>query len=86
MATDAPHSETISAADYVIGKFGGLAGTAKAIGKPVTTVQGWRDRGQIPQKHWKAIIAAAKARERLLTVDDFLLTHPAPSQERESAI
>lgn len=83
MATDALPPETISAADYVIAKFGGLAGTAKAIGKPVTTVQGWRVRGQIPQEHWRKLIDAAKARDKLITLEDFLKEHqPAPELSR----
>lgn len=77
--------ETISGAEYVIGKFGGLAATARAIGKPVTTVQGWSDRKRIPQDHWRKIIDAAKARDKLITIEDFLRSHPAPSQEESVA-
>jgi hypothetical protein len=79
------HTQTISAADYVIGKFGGLAGTAKAIKRPVTTVQGWRIRGQIPQEHWHKLIDAAKARDKLITLEDFLKSHPVPSQDMAQA-
>lgn len=74
----------ISGAEYVIGKFGGLAATARAIGKPVTTVQGWNDRKRIPQDHWQAIIDAAKARDKLVTIEDFLKSHPAPDMARAS--
>lgn len=76
---------TISGAEYVIGKFGGLAATARAVKKPVTTVQGWNDRKRIPQDHWQALIDAAKARDKLITIEDFLRAHPAPSKEGAAA-
>lgn len=82
-APDTP--KTISGAEYVIGKFGGLAATARAIGKPVTTVQGWSDRKRIPQDHWQALIDAAKAREKLIMVEDFLKSHPEASREMARA-
>lgn len=84
--TNAQHPpKLISGAEYVIGKFGGLAATARAIGKPVTTVQGWNDRKRIPQDHWQALIDAAKAREKLVTVEDFLKSHPAPAPDMARA-
>lgn len=71
----------ISPAEYVIRKFGGLTGLANATNTPVTTVQGWRERKRIPQDHWQKIISAAKARDRLLTLEDFLSDHPGDDQE-----
>lgn len=68
--------EMQSAAEYVISKFGGLTGTAKAIGKPVTTVQGWKERGQIPQAHWNDLISAAQERGQRIELSDFLSDHP----------
>lgn len=32
----------------IISKFGGVRPMARAIGKPVSTVQSWKDRGSIP--------------------------------------
>jgi hypothetical protein len=81
----------VSPAHYVIGKLGGLTKTANALGIPVTTVQGWRDRSRIPQDHWQALIAAAKGRGAVLSLSDFLKDHfeedrPAtPSETRERA-
>lgn len=85
MSTTTSPPETISGAEYVIGKFGGLAATARAISKPVTTVQGWSDRKRIPQDHWPAIIDAAKARDKLITFEDFMRSHPAPKTEGAAA-
>lgn len=69
-------SETsISPAEYVIAKFGGLTATAKAIGRPVTTVQGWKDRGQIPQSYWTQLLGVGVDRGLQLEVSDFLNRH-----------
>jgi hypothetical protein len=70
-------SNTPNLAADVVTKFGGLTGTARALStddKPfaVSTVQGWVERGKIPQEHWVALIAAAKASGKDLSVADFL--------------
>ncbi|WMT88252.1 helix-turn-helix domain-containing protein [Pelagibacterium sp. 26DY04] len=78
----------ISAAEYVIDLFGGLTATANILGKPVTTVQGWKDRGRIPTDHWPEIIKAADKRGKTLGVEDFIKTHrkrTAPKKEGEAA-
>jgi hypothetical protein len=75
----------LTPAQYVIGKFGGLTGTSKAISVPITTVQGWAERGRIPQNHWKALIHAAKANDKLLTFEDFLTDHPEPAHAGQAA-
>ena len=56
----------------VLETFGGLTKTARALNKPVTTVQGWKDRGQVPPEHWREIIAVAEANGKTLTLDDFV--------------
>lgn len=71
----------VSPAHYVIGKLGGLTKTANALGIPVTTVQGWRDRKRIPQDHWQTLIAAAKAEGFRLTLADFLQEHEIDAVE-----
>lgn len=84
----------LSPAAYVIGKFGGLTKTATALGIPVTTVQGWKDRGTIPQKHWSPLIDAAKNEGERIDLADFITLHvaetgtgasPSPKQERAQA-
>jgi hypothetical protein len=74
----------ITPAEFVIAKFGGLTATAKAIGKPITTVQGWKERGQVPQAHWLELIAAAKDTGETIDLADFLTSHPSPQMERAS--
>lgn len=64
-------------AEQIISKFGGLTGTAKAIGYPVSTVQGWGERGLIPLKHVPKLLEAARERNIDLTANDFL---PTPTE------
>ncbi|MEP0518529.1 MAG: hypothetical protein ABJO09_01170 [Hyphomicrobiales bacterium] len=64
-------------AEFVIKELGGLTKTARAI-RPdfaVTTVQGWRDRGRIPQTYWSDLITAAAKAGKILSVNDFLCSH-----------
>lgn len=68
----------ISPADYVIGRFGGIRKAARAIGIQPSTVQGWGKRGTIPQRHWDALIEAAKEIGTEITIPDFVTQHEAP--------
>lgn len=47
------------AADAVIERFGGIRPMAAKLGIPVTTVQGWKKRGQIPENRRADILDAA---------------------------
>ena len=58
-AAEAP-VDTLSAAT-VIERFGGIRPTAARLAVPVTTVQGWKERGRIPAARWAAVRAAARA-------------------------
>lgn len=78
----------VSPADYVIGKLGGLAKTASKIktakkpdGLSVSTVQGWRVRGRIPQDHWAPCIEAAEAEGHQIALADFLKEHEVEGEE-----
>lgn len=71
----------LSPAAYVIGRIGGLTKTATALGIPVTTVQGWKDRGSVPQKYWVPLIEAAKNEGSIIGLADFLKDH-AVDEER----
>ena len=78
----------ISPADYVIRKLGGLTATAGKIktakwpeGLPVTTVQGWKLRGRIPQDHWALCIEAAATEGEAIELADFLNDHAVEGEE-----
>lgn len=75
----------ISPAEFVIRKFGGLTKTANALGLAVTTVQGWGNRGRVPQEHWLPIIAAASEIDETIDLSDFLRTHVAPASKETAA-
>lgn len=74
----------ISPAEYVIGQIGGLTRTANALGLRVSTVQGWKMRGQIPQKHWIPLIEAANAAGKNVSLPDFLTEHEAPARPKKA--
>jgi hypothetical protein len=70
-------ADTQNIAETVVAKFGGMTGTARALSTDdkqfaVSTVQGWVERGRIPQDHWQRLMDAAKARDIELKVADFL--------------
>lgn len=69
-----------SPAENVIDSFGGLTKLARVLDCPVSTVQGWKERGKIPQDRWLQIIEAGKPLGICLVFDDFLLAQPAPEQ------
>jgi hypothetical protein len=72
-------------AETVIDKFGGLTGTATAIGVPISTVQGWKIRGRIPQDHWRKLMDAAKDRGETLNLTDFVGFETEPASEKAGA-
>lgn len=52
-------SETQTQAARIIGKFKSQAALARELGRPPTTVQGWKDRGFIPAHHQQEVLEAA---------------------------
>ncbi len=58
-------------ADAVVRAFGGLTPAARAIGAPISTVDGWRRSGRIPLWRRNQIIAAAE-REKVSLPTNFL--------------
>lgn len=66
-----------SPAEAVIENLGGLTKLARALDCAVSTVQGWKERGKIPQEHWLPIITVAKEQGIEITLEDFVLA-PQP--------
>lgn len=63
---------TMSQANRIISKFGGVGSLARALGHTnPTTVQGWAERGYIPPRQHNAVWEAAKAKHVSMTLADF---------------
>ena len=77
---DAANDEK-SPAEMIIERMGGLTKLARALGYPVSTVQGWKDRRSIPQDHWLSIMQAAKSAGVVLALEDFFTATPAEAAE-----
>ena len=65
----------------IIERFGGIRPMASKLGVAVTTVQGWKERGHIPEGRLPQIIAAAAE----LGVDIGLAKAPAPEPVKADA-
>ncbi|MTH66724.1 carph-isopro domain-containing protein [Paracoccus shanxieyensis] len=61
----------MSYAQHIIQKFGGVRATATAISRAPSTVQGWKDRGSIPDDQKLVVLEAAEALGLAVTRDDF---------------
>lgn len=72
------------AAEAVVERFGGIRPMATKLGVPVTTVQGWKNRGHIPDNRHAAIRAAAAAHDVDLTGLPSEPVTAAPAAEAES--
>lgn len=84
--------KTVTGAEYVITRAGGLTKTAKGVSQamnvrvPVTTVQGWKERNRIPQDYWMTMIDLAEANDQPVTLADFLVDHEVPDDEPAQAM
>lgn len=58
-------------AHRIIQKFGGVRATAAACCKAPSTVQGWKDRGRIPDAEKPLVLAAAVRNGIAISRDDF---------------
>ena len=58
-------------AERIIAAFGGLTKTAQALGLPVTTVQGWKERGYIPAPRQGRVLSRARDLGVDITETDF---------------
>jgi len=48
---------------------------ANDTGLPRERVKKWRQRGQIPNKHWPRVLDALKRKGKKLSADDLLVMH-----------
>ena len=69
----------------VIGAFGGIRPMANKLEVPVSTVQGWKERGVIPETRHDEIRAAAKAHEVALDDGDLDASAEAPPETPSAA-
>lgn len=64
-------------AENIIMTLGGLSKTASLLSTEekrvaVSTVQGWKDRGRIPQEWWDRIVEAGKSVDKQIDLQMFL--------------
>lgn len=71
--------------DVVIERFGGIRPMASKLDVPVTTVQGWKERGQIPERRWPEVEAAAGRHGVSLAATDGAASSSAESPPSPSA-
>ena len=57
---DAAAADGALPAQPVIQRFGGIRPMAQKLGVPVSTVQGWKERGAIPANRREEVLAAAE--------------------------
>ncbi len=62
----------MSYVDHIIEAFGGVRPLATAIGKPSSTVQGWKARGTIPDENKKLVWQRAQTLGVELSPTDFV--------------
>lgn len=74
----------------IIAAFGGINRTAKALEIPVSTVQGWHERGFIPSQRQWVVLNKARSLGLDITESDFIgkgevAVHHVPTQEASNA-
>ena len=80
---DAPATASGAIAEGIIDRFGGIRPMATKLAVPVTTVQGWKKRGIIPQLRHADILAAAARENLVIDPAELAATDPAPFPRAE---
>lgn len=62
----------------IVEAFGGTRAMSRALARPVSTVQSWKDRGSIPDEHKPHVLACATELQLGLTPADFFPHAPSP--------
>lgn len=68
---------SMTQAEYIISKFGGIHPMARVINRRASTVQGWMERGSIPERNWREILEMASVANVELKREDFVAHLPA---------
>jgi len=84
-ANDPPHGADTPPALRVIGAFGGIRPMASKLSVPVSTVQGWKERGVIPESRHQEIRAAAATYGLALDEADLAASAEGPPETAEDA-
>jgi hypothetical protein len=80
---EAPPTASGAIAEGIIDRFGGIRPMATKLAVPVTTVQGWKKRGIIPQVRHADILTAATRESIAIDPAELAATDPAPSPRAE---
>jgi hypothetical protein len=75
---ETPATASGAVAESVIDRFGGIRPMATKLAVPVTTVQGWKKRGIIPQLRHADILAAAARENITINPVELAATDPGP--------
>lgn len=67
-------------AERIIARFGGINSLARAIGRQPSTVQFWKERGAIPDRRYREVLAAGAALEPPLRREEFIDDLPSPRE------
>ena len=73
-----------AATERIIERFGGIRPMAAKLSTPVTTVQGWKKRGIIPQSRHADILAAAERESIAIDAAELAGTDPGTTARPES--
>ena len=80
---ESPPTASGAIAEGIINRFGGIRPMATKLAVPVTTVQGWKKRGIIPQVRHADILAAAARENIAIDPAELAATDPAPFPRAE---
>jgi hypothetical protein len=80
---ETPPTASGAVAENIIERFGGIRPMATKLAVPVTTVQGWKKRGIIPQVRHADILAAAARENIAIDPVELAATDPVPGARPE---
>lgn len=57
---------------YIFSELGGCLPVAKELGYPPSTVQNWKNRGNIPKKYWASILELAEKNKKNIGIEHLI--------------